>query len=132
MIRCVFSIIYNGAQSLMASNQMTKKVEECDSILRIRAKVDSHGAYIESLALDEDEEILDSEAQISRISLCSSEKTVSVAHVLSTMQHKLNLHNFTACLANFFRAQLDIKVSQKYLAGWAVSGFLVQFHGYPH
>jgi hypothetical protein len=93
---------------------MTRMAQERDSILRIRAKVDSHDELEES-KLGTEEHMEKSEASNDRIRFCSVEKALRVRNLAAVISHEAPIKNFTSKLAKFLRATTHENITEQRL-----------------
>jgi hypothetical protein len=93
---------------------MTRMAQERDSILRIRAKVDSHDELEESkIGTEEHKE--KSEASNDRIRFCSVEKPLRVRNLVDVISHEVPIKNLTSKLAKFLRAATHENITEQRL-----------------
>jgi len=103
---------------------MTRMAEERDSVLRIRAKVDSFDEWEESL--DAPSPVPSENPPDSRVSLCSPQKPVRVQNVtFGLAPQEFGFSNFTSRLAQFLHHYGGTKVPVQRLQSCSVGfGFL--------
>jgi len=93
---------------------MTRMAQECDSILHIRAKVDSHDELQESkMGTEEHKE--KSETSNDCIRFCSVEKPLRVRNLVDIISHEVPIKNLTSKLAKFLRAATHENIAEQRL-----------------
>ena len=99
---------------------MTRMNEERDSILRIRAKVDSFDDWKESTAKTPTPPSINHAD--TRIVLCSPQKLIRVIRFsIAEARQEFNLNNFSTKLAKFFKVNCNVKTTRQQLETCAVS-----------
>ena len=93
--------------------------QECDSILRIRAKVDSYNELQET-QLGTEEILQRPETSEDRIRFCSVEKPLRVKQLAGLVSHEVPISKFTWKLARFLRAMTGQDITEKRLAACSV------------
>jgi hypothetical protein len=93
---------------------MTRMAQERDSILRIRAKVDSYDELKET-QMGTEETLENPEAAEDRIKFCSVEKALRVRHLAEIISHEVSIQKFTSRLAKFLRATTGEDITEQRL-----------------
>ena len=88
--------------------------QERDSILRIRAKVDSYDELQET-QMGTEETLESTEAADTRIRFCSVEKALRVRHLAEIISHEVSTQKFTSRLAKFLRAATGEDITEQRL-----------------
>jgi hypothetical protein len=98
--------------------------QERDSILRIRAKVDSYDELQET-QLGTEEIVQRPETSEDRIRFCSVEKPLRVNQLAGLISHEVPISKFTRKLARFLRATTGKDITEKHLAVCSVCTVLI-------
>ena len=93
---------------------MTRMAQERDSILRIRAKVDSYDELEES-KIGTEEHMEKSKASNDRIRFCSVEKPLRVRSLVEVISHEVPIKNLASKLAKFLRATTHENITEQRL-----------------
>lgn len=109
--------------------QMTRMAEERDSILRIRAQVDSHDEMMESTEETSQASTVPSTTECPRVVFCAQQKQMRVSHVLHQIgpltENNLTGQEFVKVLSRFLKDFTDAELGYR-----EVPGCVVCFH-YP-
>ena len=128
-LTCRYATIRNFGCETLIGIQMTRMAEERDSILRIRAKVDSFDEWEESLDARpsvEPENPLDS-----WVLLCAPQKPVRVQDISSKLApQEFRCSNFASRLVQFLHLYAGTKINVKRLQSCSVSLFFFYLPNY--
>ena len=109
---------------------MTRMAQERDSILRLRAKVDSHDEYQESVIESSPATLAD--PSDNRIELCAPQRPFRLQQVSSgRLAPDFVFENFARSLAKFLRLYGGLNINRQRLENCGVSFILFYFLSVP-